>query len=50
VLGNRAALIGALGVAVERMHDDLFGVGGLPVRPILASVRKPAPFGTSTEH
>jgi predicted NBD/HSP70 family sugar kinase len=50
VLGNRAALIGALGVAVERMHDDLFGVGGLPVRPILASVRKPAPLGTPTEH
>lgn len=27
VLGSRASLIGALGVAVSRMHDDLFGVG-----------------------
>lgn len=27
VLANRAALTGALGVAVARMHDDLFGVG-----------------------
>ena len=27
VLGSRAALFGALGVAVSRMQDDLFGVG-----------------------
>ncbi len=26
-LGSRAGLIGALGVAVSRLHDDLFGVG-----------------------
>jgi len=26
-LGSRAALVGAIGVAVARMHDDLFGVG-----------------------
>jgi predicted NBD/HSP70 family sugar kinase len=24
--GNRAALMGGMGIAVERMHDDLFGV------------------------
>jgi predicted NBD/HSP70 family sugar kinase len=26
-LGNRATLIGAIGVAVGRMHDDFFGIG-----------------------
>ncbi|HVW93019.1 MAG TPA: ROK family transcriptional regulator [Devosia sp.] len=30
-LGSRAALVGGLGVAVERMHDELFGVGLPPV-------------------
>jgi predicted NBD/HSP70 family sugar kinase len=35
VLGSRAGLVGALGVAVDRMHDALFGVG-LPATPLLA--------------
>lgn len=49
VLGNRAALIGALSVAMERMHDDLFGVGGLPMPPVLASARRPAALGVTAE-
>jgi predicted NBD/HSP70 family sugar kinase len=42
VLGSRAGLVGALGVAVDRMHDGLFGVG-LPATPLLApSARRAA--------
>lgn len=41
ILGSRAGLVGALAVAVDRMHDGLFGVG-LPVTPLLApSARAP---------
>ena len=40
ILGSRAGLVGALGVAVDRMHDVLFGVG-LPVTPLLAPSTRP---------
>lgn len=39
-LGSRAGLVGALGVAVDRMHDALFGVG-LPATPLLAPSLRP---------
>lgn len=42
VLGSRAGLVGALGVAVDRMHDALFGVG-LPATPLLAPSARPEP-------
>lgn len=29
-LGNRAALVGAVGMALSRLHHDLFGLDGLP--------------------
>jgi predicted NBD/HSP70 family sugar kinase len=43
VLGSRAGLVGALAVAVDHMHDALFGVG-LPATPLLApsARRQPA--------
>ena len=40
ILGGRAGLVGALGVAVDRMHDVLFGVG-LPVTPLLTPSTRP---------
>lgn len=42
ILGSRAGLVGALGVAVDRMHDTLFGVG-LPATPLLAPSARPQP-------
>jgi predicted NBD/HSP70 family sugar kinase len=42
VLGSRAGLVGALGVAVDRMHDALFGVG-LPATPLLAPSARSEP-------
>ena len=44
-----AGLVGALGVAVDRMHDALFGVG-LPTASLLApTIRQPAiPERTAT--
>lgn len=39
-LGSRAGLVGALGVAVDRMHDALFGIG-LPATPLLAPSARP---------
>ena len=41
ILGSRAGLVGAIGVAVDRMHDGLFGVG-LPTSALLAPSRRPA--------
>ena len=40
ILGSRAGLVGALGVAVDRMHDTLFGVG-LPIPQLLAPTARP---------
>lgn len=43
-LGNRATLIGAIGVAVGRMHDEFFGIGvpssGSAPPPIADSVKE----------
>lgn len=38
VLGSRAALVGALGVAVSKLHDELFGVTLIPGTFSLPSV------------
>jgi len=40
ILGSRAGLVGAIGVAVDRMHDTLFGVG-LPASPLLTPSPRP---------
>lgn len=32
-LGSRGTLVGAIGTAVARLHEDLFGVSGLPTAP-----------------
>jgi len=29
-LGNRATILGAIGMALTRLHDELFGLPGLP--------------------
>jgi len=43
-LGNRAGVVGALAVAVSRLHEDLFGIDERPAALVL-----PAPSITSSE-
>jgi predicted NBD/HSP70 family sugar kinase len=47
ILGSRASLVGAIGVAVDRMHDGLFGIG-LPTPPLLAPSRRPTPLAVAS--
>jgi predicted NBD/HSP70 family sugar kinase len=49
ILGSRAGLVGAIGVAVDRMHDTLFGVG-LPASPLLAPSPRPKQPGVALAH